>query len=258
MVVALGVTLVGAALVTHVVVGVVGLAFALIGGVGWWRQVLPVERVEHVPLVPLAERAKPIIRASAAVEYLRLGEAGHRVRLPIEVQPLSAGITGGLIGGVAMAAVALAYGVLLQRSLWYPINVLAAVAMPSMARADMPELRVFNATALVLGIVAHGIVSILVGLLYATILPMLPRRHTLWGGLIAPLLWTGFLWALLALRNPVIAARVDWSWFVVSQIAFGLVAGFVVARATPVATMQTWPLEMRAGMHVPIERSDEP
>jgi len=127
-----------------------------------------------------------------------------------------------------MAAVALAYGVLLQRSLWYPINVLAAVAMPSMARADVPELRAFNATAVVLGVVAHGIVSILVGLLYATILPMLPRRHTLWGGLIAPLLWTGFLWALLALRNPVLAARVDWSWFVVSQIAFGLVAGFVV------------------------------
>ena len=65
---------------------------------------------------------------------------------------------------------------------------------------------------------------------------MLPRRHALWGGLIAPLLWTGFLWALLALRNPVLAARVDWSWFVVSQIAFGLVAGFVVARANEAST----------------------
>ena len=256
MVVALGLTLVGAALVTHVVVGIVGLALALIGGVGWWYQVLPEEQVEHVPLVPFAERAKPIVRVSAAVEHLELGEAGHRVRLPIEVQPLSAGVKGGLVAGVAMAAVALAYGVLLQRSLWYPINVLAAVAMPSMARADVPELRAFNATAVVLGVVAHGIVSILVGLLYATILPMLPRRHALWGGLIAPLLWTGFLWALLALRNPVLAARVDWSWFVVSQIAFGLVAGFVVARATPIATMQTWPLQMRAGVHVSIERDE--
>ena len=256
MVVALGLTLVGAALVTHVVVGIVGLALALIGGVGWWYQVLPEEQVEHVPLAPLGERAKPVVRVSAAVEHLELGEAGHRVRLPIEVQPLSAGVKGGLVGGVAMAAVALAYGVLLQRSLWYPINVLSAVAMPSMARADVPELRAFNATALVLGIGAHGIVSILVGLLYAAILPMLPRRHALWGGLIAPLLWTGFLWALLALRNPVLAARVDWSWFVVSQIAFGLVAGFVVARATPIATMQTWPLQVRAGMHVSIERGE--
>jgi len=253
MVVALGLTLVGAALVTHAAVGIVGLALSLVGGVGWWYQVLPEEQLEHVPLVPIAERAKPVARAFAAVEYLQLGEAGHRVRLPVEVQPLSAGIKGGLVGGVAMAVVALVYGVLLQRSPWYPINVLSAVAMPSMAQADLAQLRAFNATALVLGIVAHGIVSVLVGLLYAAILPMLPRRHTLWGGLIAPLLWTGFLWALLALRNPVLAARIEWSWFVVSQIAFGLVAGFVVARATPMATMQTWPLQMRAGMHVPIE-----
>jgi len=42
------------------------------------------------------------------------------------------------------------------------------------------------------------------------------------------------------------AARVDWPWFVVSQIAFGLAAGFVVARARPLATMQTWPLAARA------------
>ena len=62
-----------------------------------------------------------------AVEHLRLGEGGHRVRLPVEVQPLSAGVKGGLVGGVAMAVVALAYGLLVQGSLWYPINLLAAV-----------------------------------------------------------------------------------------------------------------------------------
>ena len=55
----------------------------------------------------------------------------------------------------------------------------------------MDALRAFNATAFVLGVVAHAVVSVLVGLLYAVILPMLPRRHTLWGGLLAPLLWTG-------------------------------------------------------------------
>src|SRR5262249_30880599 len=108
--------------------------------------------------------------------------------------------------------------------------------------------------ALGLGIVAHGIVSVLVGLLYAAILPMLPRRHMLWGGVIAPLLWTGLLLAVLGLRNPVLAARVDWSWFIVSQIAFGLVAGVIVSRATPVATMQTLPLHVRAGMHASMRR----
>src|SRR6266487_6154692 len=91
-------------------------------------------------------------------------------------------------------------------------------------------------------------ISVLAGLLYAVILPMLPRRHMLWGGLVAPLLWTGLIWAVLGVINPVLNARVDWTWFVVSQIAFGLAAGYVVSRAQPVATMQTWPLAARAGV----------
>ena len=258
MVVAFGLTLAMAALVTHVVVGIVGLALALIGGIGWWFQVLPEEQVEHVPLRPLAERATPIVAVSTRVERLQLGEAGHRVRLPVEVQPLSAGVKGGLVGAVVMAVVALGYGVLVQRSPWYPINLLAGIAMPSLAGAPVDVLRGFSAPALVLGTVAHGVVSVLVGLLYAAILPMLPRRHTLWGGLIAPLLWTSLLWALLGVINPTVSARVDWTWFVVSQIAFGLACGLVVARAQPLATMQTWPLQMRAGIHAPTDRERGP
>ena len=68
--------------------------------------------------------------ATRSVERLAPGEAGHRVRIPVEVQPISAGIKGGIVGGAAMAVVALAYGVIVQRSLWYPVNLLAAVAMP--------------------------------------------------------------------------------------------------------------------------------
>src|SRR5262249_38772362 len=52
MVVALGVTLGFSGLVTHFAVSVVGIVLALVGGVGWWRQVLPAERVEHVPVPP--------------------------------------------------------------------------------------------------------------------------------------------------------------------------------------------------------------
>jgi hypothetical protein len=77
---------------------------------------------------------------------------------------------------------------------------------------------------------------------------MLPRRHLLWGGMIAPLLWTGLIWAVLGMVNPVLNARIDWPWFIASQIAFGLAAGFVISRAVPVATMQTWPLAARAGV----------
>ena len=254
MVVALGLTLAMAALVTHAVVGIVGLALAVIGGTGWWFQVLPQEQVEHVPLRPLAERPAAVVAVSTPVERLLLGETAHRVRLPVEVQPLSAGVKGGLAGAVVMAVVALGYGVLVQRSPWYPINLLAGIAMPRMAGAPLDVLRTFDAPALVLGTIAHGVVSVLVGLLYAAMLPMLPRRHTLWGGLMAPLLWTSLLWALLGVINPTVSARIDWTWFVASQIAFGLVCGFVVARAHPLATLQTLPLQMRAGLHAPIDR----
>ncbi len=251
MVLALGITLLFAGLVTNAIVSAVGLVLALVAAVGWWRQVLPVPELEHVPVRPVAERAKPIQPSPAAVERLRLGEAGHRVRIPTEVQPLSAGVKGGIVGGVVMAVVALAYGILVQGSVWYPINLLSAVAMPGMSHAAVTELRAFNRTALIIGTIAHGLISVLTGLLYAVILPMLPRRHMLWGGLLAPLLWTGGVWAVLGVINPVMNARVDWSWFVVSQIAFGLAAGYVISRAQPVATMQTWPLAARAGVEAP-------
>ena len=41
--------------------------------------------------------------------------------------------------------------------------------------------------------------------------------------------------------NPALQARIHWGWFLASQFAFGLVAGFVVARHEPIATMQYLP-----------------
>jgi hypothetical protein len=248
MVTALGVALLLGGLVTHAAVSAVGLVLALIGGVGWWGEVLPQERVEPVPLRPPDERAEPAVPAPAAVDHLRVGEAGHRVRVPVEVQPYSAGIKGGAVGAVTMAVVALIYGLLVQGSLWYPINLLAGVAIPGMAHLSLEQLRAFSAPALIVATLVHGVVSVLTGLLYAVILPMLPRRHMLWGGVVAPLLWTGLIWAVLGVVNPALNARVDWGWFIASQIAFGLAAGFVIARAEPIATMQTWPLAVRAGV----------
>jgi hypothetical protein len=248
LVLALGVTMVFAGLVFHAVVSAVGAVLALVAAVGWWREVLPREHVEVVPMRPVAERARPVTVATAGVRPLIAGEAGHRMRLPVEVQPYSAGIRGGLVGGVAMAVVACAYGLLFQGSLWYPINLLSAAAMPAMARADLDTLRRFDGAALVIGVLVHGVISVLAGLLYAVILPMLPRRHVLWGGVVAPILWTGLVWAVLGVVNPALHQRVDWTWFIASQIAFGLAAGYVVGRAQPIATLQTWPLAARAGV----------
>jgi len=248
MALALGVTLIFAGLVTSMSVTGVGVVVSLCAAVGWWRQVLPVEHEERVPFPPPARRARPVAPSAVEVERRSVGAGGHRLRVPVEVPPIGAGVRGGIAGGVAMAVIALAYGVIGKGSLWYPVNLLSAVAMPSMARADVSELSAFSAAALLIGILAHAAISVLVGLLYAVILPMLPRRHMLWGGLLAPLLWTGGIWAVLGVINPALNARVDWTWFIVSQIAFGLVTGYVVSRATPEATMQTWPLAARAGV----------
>jgi hypothetical protein len=38
-------------------------------------------------------------------------------------------------------------------------------------------------------------------------------------------------------------------WFVICQVAFGLVTGYVVARSESIETRQTWPLAARAGIH---------
>jgi hypothetical protein len=92
------------------------------------------------------------------------------------------------------------------------------------------------------------VASLLVGLLYGALLPMLPRHPILLGGIIAPLLWTGLLHSTLGIVNPVLDAHISWGWFVVSQVTFGLVAGYVVARQGKIRTGQSMPFVLRMGI----------
>jgi hypothetical protein len=261
MVTAFGLTLLCSGLVTHVVVSVVGLILAARGAIGWFREVLPVERTEWVPVV-LTDISLAVKPSPRSVARLKAGEESHRVRIPAEYHPYSAGFIGGIFGGIAMAVVACAYGAIFQHSIWYPINLLAAAAMPSLANADVTQLRLFNGAAFVVALISHGVISLLVGLLYAVLLPMLPSRFSdFWGSLAAPLLWTGLISATLKLINPALNARIDWIWFIASQVAYGLVTGYVVAHTKTVETLQTWPLAERAGIEAPgisSERSEEP
>src|SRR5690348_13780184 len=109
MVTAFGLTLLCAGLVTHVAVSGVGLILAFRGAIGWFRDVLPVEKTESVSVV--AGDVSLIIKPSArSITHLRAGEASHRVSIPEEYHPYSAGFVGGIFGGIAMAVVACAYG----------------------------------------------------------------------------------------------------------------------------------------------------
>jgi hypothetical protein len=251
MITALGIALGFAGLVTHPLVTIVGVVLTAAGAVGWFREVLPVEHRERVPLVPPAQRPQPVKTARHAAAQLVPGVEGHRLRIPVEIHPYSSGALGGLVGGAAMAIVACAYGVIAHASLWYPINLLAAVAIPSLASADTAQLAAFDPLALGVAVIAHLAISLFVGLVYAAILPMLPRRTALTGGLVAPLVWSGVLWASLGVINPTLNARIDWPWFIASQIAFGLAAGAVITRTQRIRTMQSLPFAARAGIEAP-------
>ena len=251
LVTALGITLGWAGLVTNIVVSVVGLVLFLCGLVGWWREVLPVEKHEAIPLSPPERRAAPVQTQLHTVARLHLGEGGHRVRIPAEIHPYSAGIKGGIVGGIAMAIVAVAYGIIAYGSPWYPINLLAAVAFPVSPVVSLEALTAFHGFALVIALISHAVLSLLVGLLYAAMLPMLPRHPAFWGGLMTPLMWTGLIWAFLDLINPTLNQHIDWRWFIASQVAFGVIGGFVIARSERIETMQTWPMAARAGLETP-------
>ena len=123
-VLAFGLTLLFAGLLTSVTVSVLGAILTVAGCVGWFGQVLPHERHETVPVVT---EAVPIVTERREVVRIEIVPEMHRARLPIEIYPISAGIKGGLAGSVAMAALASLYGVLAHGSIWYPINLLAAV-----------------------------------------------------------------------------------------------------------------------------------
>ena len=78
---------------------------------------------------------------------------------------------------------------------------------------------------------------------------MLPtRRAAFWGSFFSPVLWSALVWTTLDLINPALNARIDWVWFVASQIAFGMVTGYIVHHSKMVEMMQAWPLAARAGL----------
>ena len=96
-VLASGVTLLFAGLVTSPSISVLGAVLTIVGSVGWFRDVLPVEHRESIPVL----KEPPTVRTMRrTVTPFTIGGELSRARLPLEIYPVSAGLKGGIAGGV--------------------------------------------------------------------------------------------------------------------------------------------------------------
>lgn len=247
-VLAFGLALLFAGLLTSASVSALGAILAVAGCVGWFRQVLPHEQHETVPVVT---EAVPIVTEQREVARVAAAQEVHRAWLPIEIYPVSAGVKGGLAGSVAMAVLACLYGLISHGSIWYPINLLAATVYTQSLKMEPGALHAFHLDSFLLATAIHLTTSVLVGLLYGAMLPMIPRHPIFLGGVVAPVLWSGLLRSMLDLINPLLKQRVDWWWFIASQFAFGVIAGLVVVRQQRVPVKQFIPFAIRAGIETP-------
>ena len=245
---AAGIALLFASLVTSVGLAYVGIVLGVFSAIGWFRQVLPSETHETVPVI--LEEAVPIESRRLRVARIQLDET-HRAQLPLQTYPVSSGILGGIAGGIAMILPAEAYGLLRFHSLWYSINLLGGMGASGKSNPSVADLAAFHGTAFLIACMIHACTSLLVGLLYGALLPLWPKHPILLGGIIAPALWTGFLHSILSIVNPFFNEHISWSWFAASQLFFGLVAGWTVAKRGRVKRLEQLPLAVRLGLQAP-------
>jgi hypothetical protein len=245
---AFGFTLLAAGMVTAASVSILGAVLAVAGAVGWFRDVLPEASHEWLPVVP---EHITLHTSRVTVERIANISAVARAWLPVEIYPISAGLKGGLAGGAVMAVLACLYGIVHGNGIWYAMNLLVAGVFPDMATETSRQLGIFRFHALLVAVPVHLVISLMVGLVYGAMLPMVPRRPILLGGFIAPLLWSGIIWGGLAFINPVMNQRIDWLWFALCQLAFGVVAGLVVMVQERIPTRRNVPLLARLGIEAP-------
>jgi hypothetical protein len=219
---------------------ILGPAFLAVGavvvvvGLGIWiAQLLPGRGHMHEPLLEPARRTPPALGAPGGVEQLQEGRPGYRFRLPEKVHPISAGIKGGIIGGIVMPVPALLWGVFSGRGFWYPVNLLAGMVRPDVSDMSPSHLGSLDPSLLVTAVIIHVALSLVIGVIYGVLMPTLPAvpRPIAWGGLLMPILWTGVSYLAMYVVNPALPGKVSWPWFIVSQFVFGITMPAVVLGA---------------------------
>lgn len=229
LVLALGVTLLAMGVVVGVAFLAVGAALLVVGLGGWIRHLLPGEGHIFEPRVPEGVPA-PVQPRPGKVAALQTGMPGYRLRLPTEIQPISAGVRGGIVGGLVMPIPALIFAVLGGHSIWYPLNLLAGMMLPGVDQMPVEQLNEFHFSLFLVGVMIHAAMSLVLGLIYGVLLPTLPAipQSLAWGGLLAPLLWSAATYLSMQYVNPILNEGVSWPWFVASQFVYGITLALAV------------------------------
>jgi uncharacterized membrane protein YagU involved in acid resistance len=237
LVLAAGIGLIGLGLATNYVIAGVGVLLFLSGLTGWVADLLPGRGHGHAPLVEAAYGRAALQPGLERSNSFRPGMAGYRFRVPEKVHPISSGLKGGLVGGLFMPIPAIAYGVVSGHGIWFPVNLLAGMVIPGISGATPEQLEHFHPVAFVVACIIHVSFSGGFGLLFGVVsptLPPMPGGPVIAGGVLMPLLWSGLCYGSMGVVNPVLEQNVNWPWFVVSQIVYGLVMSIVVWRSVKI------------------------
>jgi hypothetical protein len=237
MVLSVAILLLVTGIATNLALSVVGGVLFVVSLAGWIAHLMPGQGHMVEELVPQEQRAKPIQARPGTVDQMEPGMAGYRFQLPEKIRPISAGIWGGIAGGIVMTMPAMLYGLLSGNRVWFPINLLAGMALPGLDHLDIEDLKYFHLGWFLLATCIHVVLSLGLGLVYGVLLPTLPEKlggPLVWGGIVLPLLWTGASYSLMGAINPILRQHVEWPWFIVSQFVFGITAAVVVQRSEQV------------------------
>jgi hypothetical protein len=102
LILSLGIAMLAVGTITSPVFLLVGGVIGIAGLSLWIVQLQPGHGYFRERFVPVSQRPSMISRRPSAVEYLQSGMPGYRLRLPMEIHPISAGFRGGIVGGLVM------------------------------------------------------------------------------------------------------------------------------------------------------------
>lgn len=247
-VLAFGCTLLLGGILLGLPISLLGLVLVVCACVGWFRQLYPQEHALHIPV-----EIQPIVveTTRATVDRYQLAEPLPITMEPGTANPIAAGFKAAVLGGIVMAIVAIVYGFVAHHSVWYAINLLGGAGTANWTNPTTADISAFHIQGLIIAVVLHTVLMLLVGLIYGAVLPMLPRFNLILGGIVAPIVWTGIVHSALGLMDPTFDACISWPWFIASQIAFGLVATWIVMSDESFRRTRKLPLAIRAGLEIP-------